>query len=220
MHTVRKESSSTTKIRAVLDASAKSTTGTLLNDTLLVGPTVHPLFVDVLLCFHFHQIALTTDLSRMYCAVEFIEKDKDLHCFVWRQYPDQPLQDFRMTQVMFWVSTSSFAANMSVKQNALDHALDYLLAANAVHRSGADSTDKMTELQRQLQDCLPNVDFCYINGIRVIPVYYATFPLSSEILSTSMQFLTLVSNPWHRMECYHRPFLLDCCWAPTHWRNH
>lgn len=42
MHAVYKASSSTTKIRAVFDASAKSSTGVSLNDTLLVGPTVHP----------------------------------------------------------------------------------------------------------------------------------------------------------------------------------
>ena len=49
---------------------------------------------------------------------------------------------------------------MSVKRNALDHALDYPLAADAVHKSfcvddcltGADSPDEATELQRQLQD--------------------------------------------------------------------
>ena len=63
VHTVRKESSSTTKISAVFDASAKSMTGTSLNDTLLVGPTVHPLLADVLLRFRFHWIALTTDIS-------------------------------------------------------------------------------------------------------------------------------------------------------------
>ena len=41
MHPVRKECSTTTKLRVVFDASAKSSNGTSLNDTLLVGHTVH-----------------------------------------------------------------------------------------------------------------------------------------------------------------------------------
>jgi len=51
MHTVYKSSSTTTKIRAVFDASAKSATGVFLNDLLLVGPTVDPTLRDVLLHF-------------------------------------------------------------------------------------------------------------------------------------------------------------------------
>ena len=42
MHAVRKDSSVTTKLRFVVDASAKSVSGISLNDTLMVGPNVHP----------------------------------------------------------------------------------------------------------------------------------------------------------------------------------
>ena len=45
MHAVYKATSTTTKIRAVFDASAKSSTGVSLNDTLLVGPTVHSILI-------------------------------------------------------------------------------------------------------------------------------------------------------------------------------
>ena len=37
------------RIRAVFDTSAKSSTGVSLNDTLLVGPIIHPSLIDVLL---------------------------------------------------------------------------------------------------------------------------------------------------------------------------
>ena len=46
MHSVKKETS-TTKIRAVFDTSAKSS-NVSLNDVLLVGPTVHSSLIDVL----------------------------------------------------------------------------------------------------------------------------------------------------------------------------
>ena len=79
MHAVRKDSSTTTKIRAVFNASAKSSSGVSLNDTLLVGPTIHPPLVDVLLRFQLHRVALIADVSKMYRAIELTESDKDLH---------------------------------------------------------------------------------------------------------------------------------------------
>ena len=159
MHAVRKESSSTTKIRAVFDASAKSSTGVSLNDTLLVGPTVHASLVDVLLRFRQHRVALIADVSRMYRAVALPESDRDMHRFVWRTSPNDCLKDYRMTRVTFGVSSSAFVANMCIKQNATDHATQYPLAAAAVLNSfyvddgltGADSIEQAIELHNQLQ---------------------------------------------------------------------
>ena len=90
------------KVRAVFDASAKSSNGVSLNDTLLVGPTVRPPLIDVLLRFRLHRVALVTDVSRMYRAVLLTESDKDLHRFVWRRSPKDPLLDYRMTRIHFW----------------------------------------------------------------------------------------------------------------------
>ena len=160
MHAVCKEESTTTKFRVVFDASAKSSTGISLNDSLLVGPTVHPPLLDVLLLFRKHRVALTTDVSKMYRAIELVPADRDLHRFVWRNDPKEPLCNYRMTRVTFGVSASLFAANMAVKQNALDHAMEYPMAAKCVDTSfyvddgltGADSVQEATELQQQMQD--------------------------------------------------------------------
>ena len=160
MHIVHKESSSTTKVRAVFDASAKSSTGVSLNDTLLVGPTVHPPIVDVLLRFRLHRIALTTDVSRMYRGIELPLPDRDLHRFVWRSDKSEPVRDYRMTRVTFGVSASSFAANMAVRQNAVDLAMKYPLAHKAVMESfyvddgltGADTPEEAVRLHKELQE--------------------------------------------------------------------
>ena len=159
MHAVHKEDSTTTKLRVVFDASAKSNTGVSLYDTLLVGPTVHSPLIDILLCFRTHRVALTTDVSKMYRAVELASADRDLHRFIWRSNTTDPILDYRMTRVTFGVSASSFAANMTVKQNAMYHAVQYPPAAEAVSNSfyvddaltGADSISQAIELQRQLQ---------------------------------------------------------------------
>ena len=54
---------------------------------------------------------------------------------MWRSSPADVLKDFRMTRLTFGVSASSFAANMLVNQNALDHAHEYPLAVKAVEES-------------------------------------------------------------------------------------
>jgi hypothetical protein len=98
MHAMRKEHSTTTKVRVVFDASAKSSNGVSLDDMLLVGPTIHPPLIDVLLRFRFHCIALTADVSKMYRAVELTPTDRDLHRFVWRNNLNDPLVDYHMTR--------------------------------------------------------------------------------------------------------------------------
>ena len=160
MHAVYKESSTTTKTRVVFDASAKSSTGVSLNDTLMVGLTVHPPLIDVLIKFRQYRIALTADISKMYRAIELAPNDRDFHRFVWRKNPSDTLKDYRMTRVTFGVSASSFAANMAVLQNASDHAAQYPLAAQAVKKSfyvddcltGEDTIPAAIELQSQLSD--------------------------------------------------------------------
>ncbi len=64
MHSVVKETSSTTKLRVVFDASAKTTSGASLNDCLMVGPTLFPNITDILLRFRIYSIALSSDVVR------------------------------------------------------------------------------------------------------------------------------------------------------------
>ena len=82
-----------------------------------------------------HRVALTADVSKMYRAVELVPSDRDFHRFIWRSEPSQTLKDYRMTRATFGVSASCFAANMALKQNAIELTDKYLLAANVIHES-------------------------------------------------------------------------------------
>ena len=135
MHVVLKESNTTMILRTVFDASAKSSSGSSLKDTLLVGPTVHSSLVDVLLRFWCHRYALPTNVSEMYRAIKLTPSDQDYHCFVWPKNHTEPLMEYRMTRLTFGVSASSFAANMAVKQKTMDFALQYPLAARKVYEA-------------------------------------------------------------------------------------
>lgn len=93
MHVVCKMSSTTTKIRAVFDASAATSTGVSLYSTLMVGPTVHPLLTDVMIHFRNHCIAVIIDVSWMYRAILLTKPNKDLHGFIWCDNPNGQLRD-------------------------------------------------------------------------------------------------------------------------------
>ncbi len=142
-------------------------TGVSLNSTLMVGPTVHPPLVDVLVRFRKHRVALMADISRMYRAVCLTDSDKDLHRFVWRESPNETLKDYRMTRVTFGVSASSFIANMCVQQNAVDFASQFPNAAEQVKTSfyvddylgGADSSEEAAHLQREMHSLFSKCGF-------------------------------------------------------------
>ena len=201
VHAVRKESSTTTKIRAVFDASAKSSSGMSLNDILLVGTTVHPPLIDVLLRFRSHRIAITTDVNKMYRAVVLPEIDRDLHRFVWRRNPSEPLQDFRMTRVTFGVLSSSFTANMAVKRNSLDLASKYPLhsCTQVISDSfyvdhglaGADSVQEAINLQTQLQSLFSEGGFLLCKWNASDPAVLQH--VSPDLLDT--QFKLTISDP-------------------------
>jgi len=67
-HAILKESSTTTRLRVVFDASTKTTTGVSLNDTLLTGSVDQDLF-SIITRFRLHTIVFTADIEKMYKQV-------------------------------------------------------------------------------------------------------------------------------------------------------
>ena len=110
MHCVSKQSSTSTKLRVVFDGSATSTSGISLNQSLMIGPTLHPTLDKILLKFQAYPVAITADISKMYREVELAVPDRDFHRFLWRSTPQQEIQDYRMTRVTFGVSASLYLA--------------------------------------------------------------------------------------------------------------
>lgn len=216
MHAVHKQSSTTTKIRAVFDASMKSSSGVSLNDTLMVGPTVHPQLVDVLIRFRMHRIALVADVSKMYRAIELPPADRNLHGFVWRSDPRDTLKDYRMTRVTFGVSSSSFVANMCVKRNATELAEKYPHAAKVVNNSfyvddclaGADSVEQGIETHKQLQKLFSKAEFLLRKWnssspavLESIPVDLCDSQTSLTISDADDAYTKTLGIEWHSVIC-------------------
>ncbi len=78
VHGVFKDSSTTTKVRAVFDASARTSSTFSLNDTLLPGPNLYPPLTDILLRFRKFPIAMSADISKMFREILLNPTEKDL----------------------------------------------------------------------------------------------------------------------------------------------
>ena len=85
-HPVFKADSSTTKLRVVFDASARSSTNFSLNDCLLNGPQVQDELFTILCRFRFPKYVFTADLAKMYRQIRFKESDQNLQLILWRNH--------------------------------------------------------------------------------------------------------------------------------------
>ena len=65
-------------MRVVSDASAKSSAGVSLNDTLLPGPSLYPPLTTLLLKFRTYNIAVSADIAKMFREISVHPEDRDL----------------------------------------------------------------------------------------------------------------------------------------------
>ena len=134
---------------------------------LLPGPTIQPTLGNTLLRFRAYPMALTADIAKMYRGVKLAPSDKNLHRFIWRPDPTQPLQDYRMTRVTFGISSSPFLAIRTLHQIAEDHGGDYPAARAHILSSfyvddflaGAESDEEAIQLFNNLRSILERGGF-------------------------------------------------------------
>lgn len=117
-HSVLKESSTTTKLRVVFDASAKSTTGFSLNDCLMVGPQLQDSITGIMLRFRTYQIAFTADIEKMYRQIMVTPEHRDFQRIIWRPSPTVPIQEYRLNTVTYGTSTAPYLAVKCLQQLA------------------------------------------------------------------------------------------------------
>ena len=159
-HHVVKESSTTTKLRIVFDASAVTTNGTSLNDSLMTGPTLQDNLCDILLRFRFHVVALSADVEKMYRQIGLHPSSRDYHRILWRDQPCDPIQTWRMTRVTYGVRSSAHHAIKS--SQAVGKESEHANARQVILRdfvvddmlSGAPTVDEARQLQDALQSTL------------------------------------------------------------------
>ena len=118
-HAVVREDKTTTKLRIVYDASARSG-GHSLNDCLYTGPKFVQSILDIALRFRTHRIGLVADIEKAFLMISVSERDRDALRFLWiddisKEPPETIIM--RFTRIVFGVSSSPFLLNATIRHH-------------------------------------------------------------------------------------------------------
>ena len=166
-HAVVRSDHVTTKLRVVFDASAKTTNGRSLNEVLMNGPRVQGNLFNILLRFRLHQVALMADIEKMFRQINLDPEDRNYQRIVWRENPNEPLRDYRITTVSFGTKPAPYLATRTLQQLADDEMHCYPRAAEIVKRdfyiddlmTGCETETEAIPLREQLSKLLESGGF-------------------------------------------------------------
>ena len=181
-HAVFKESSTTTKLRVVFDASAKTTTGVSLNDTLLVGPTIQDTIFYLIIRFRFHKIGFTADVAKMYRQIGLTKDARNFHRILWRDNPDDEIQHKQMTRVTYGIGSSAYHSIRALQETAKSTTDDAVKQAIMKDfyvddlLSGADNLDNAKRIQDGIINILQSGQFSIRKWISNAPQLIERLP--------------------------------------------
>lgn len=166
-HCVEKQSSLTTKLRVVFDASAKTTTGLSLNDTLKIGPTIQSDLFTIIIRFRQHNIVLTGDITKMYRQINIDPAQRDLQRIVWRDSPEAQLGHFRLNTVSYGTASASFLSTRCINQLAIEQLDSFPHEAKTIMTdfyvddllTGSHDIDSMITIRKNITDILNSAGF-------------------------------------------------------------
>ncbi|XP_060875890.1 uncharacterized protein LOC132949125 [Metopolophium dirhodum] len=117
-HCVIKPDSKTTKLRVVFNASARTSTGASLNESMYTGPKLQPDIQVVLLRSRLWKYLFMADIKQMYRQILVQPSDRDYLRILWRFSPSSPIDEYRLCTVTYGTSAAPFQALRTIRHLA------------------------------------------------------------------------------------------------------
>ncbi|XP_075162957.1 uncharacterized protein LOC142235581 [Haematobia irritans] len=119
-HPVINPDKRTTKLRVFFNASNKTSTGNSLNDILHVGPTLQTDLVLLILRWRLYKFVYNCDITQMYRQIRVDPSQTCLQRILFRDSPQNIIQDYELQTVTFGVNCAPFLAIRTLLQLADD----------------------------------------------------------------------------------------------------
>ncbi|XP_058840942.1 uncharacterized protein LOC131696416 [Topomyia yanbarensis] len=162
-HAILRPSSTSTKLRVVFDASAKSHPSQIsLNEALKVGPTVQSDLFEIHIRFRQHRVVFTADVTKMYRQIWIAPFQTCFLRIFWRTNSADPLRVLELTTVTYGTASAPFLATRCLVQLCEDEGAKFPMAAQIILEdcyvddilSGTDSSEKAIDCINQIQGLL------------------------------------------------------------------
>ncbi|GFT08341.1 integrase catalytic domain-containing protein [Trichonephila clavipes] len=178
------DTSCTTKLRVVFDASSKTSSGLSLNDLLMVGPRMQPELFPVFIQFRIFSVAICADAEKMFRQIKVHEEDVDWQRILWRDSPTEPIREYRLTTVTYGTSSAPFLSTRTLRQLAIDEQENYPAASRATLShfyvddllSGSATKKGAIQLVPELQEMMKRGGFSLRKWVSNDPDVLATIP--------------------------------------------
>ncbi|XP_050667011.1 uncharacterized protein LOC126966802 [Leptidea sinapis] len=131
-HGVIREDKVTSRLRVVLDASAKTTTQVSLNDILYSGQNLQGNIFNIMVNFRLYRIAFSADIRQMFLCIGIRPCDRRFQRILYRFSPQEPLKTYEFNRVCFGLTSSPFHALRTVKQLLSDEGASFPRAKETV----------------------------------------------------------------------------------------
>ncbi|XP_070162567.1 uncharacterized protein [Polyergus mexicanus] len=166
-HGVIRESSSTTRLRVVFNASSVTSNGTSLNDHLHAGPKLQTDLMSVILQWRRYKYVYSCDIAKMYRQILVDPRDTNYQLILWKRSQSESLIDYQLLTVTYGMACAPFLALRVLKQLVRDEGQQFPLAVSILRDNiyvddllfGADDTIRIRQARDQLNSMLKRGGF-------------------------------------------------------------
>jgi hypothetical protein len=196
-HGILKETSQTTKLRVVFNASCPTTNGKSLNDVLLNGPKIQCDLTDKLIRWRQHKYVYTADAAKMFRQIWLHPDDRKYHKILWRFHPNDELQTYCLNTVTYGTKPATFLSVRCMQKLAEEEEDNHPQAAKIVKDSfyvddllgGAGTIEEARVQARELHELLGKGGFLLRKWNSNSPYILSEIPAEHALNSMSTNAL-------------------------------
>ncbi|XP_050340593.1 uncharacterized protein LOC126767010 [Bactrocera neohumeralis] len=166
-HAVKKEESTSTKVRVVFNASQATSNGTSLNDILLPGPVLQADLTILILRWRLFKYVFNSDIEKMYRQILLKADQTKYQRIVFRNHPTEQTNIFELKTVTFGINCAPYLAIRTLLQLADDVESSLPVASNILRKcmyvddvlAGGHSIEAATKARNEIKTALESAGF-------------------------------------------------------------